>query len=106
MRVRDVCTPHVRVAYRDQTLAAAAQVMRAHHVGALVVTLGADQRLTEAVAVLNERAVRRAPVLDASGALCGIVTLNDLLPAVARQLEDLASLMGSQAGRGGQDGGR
>ena len=53
--------------------------------------------LTEAIQALNARAVRRAPLVDASGALVGIVTLDDLLPAVARELGTLAALMGSQA---------
>lgn len=52
---------------------------------------------TEAIEALNARAVRRAPVIDASGALAGIITLDDLLPAVAQELSALASLMGSQA---------
>jgi CBS domain-containing protein len=53
--------------------------------------------LTEAIEALNARAVRRAPVVDASGALVGIVTLDDLVPAVAQELSTLAALMGSQA---------
>jgi CBS domain-containing protein len=43
------------------------------------------------------RAVRRAPLIDASGALVGIITLDDLVPAVAQELGTLAALMGSQA---------
>ena len=53
--------------------------------------------LTEAIEALNVRAVRRAPIIDASGALVGIITLDDLLPAVAQELSTLAALMGSQA---------
>ena len=53
--------------------------------------------VTEAIDALNARAVRRAPVLDPDGSLAGIVSLDDLLPALARELTDLASLMGSQA---------
>ena len=55
--------------------------------------------VTEAIDALNARAVRRAPVLDPEGSLVGIVTLDDLLPALAQELTDLASLMGSQAHR-------
>jgi CBS domain-containing protein len=146
MRLGDLCSPAVRLAYRDQALAQAAQLMSTHHVGALIVVerddtkrrpigiltdrdivrgqlartadmfcltvedvmtpkplmLAADLGLTEAVAALNEKAVRRAPVLDASGALIGIVTLDDLLQAIARQLSELASLMTSQAGKEGR----
>ena len=53
--------------------------------------------VTEAIEALNARSVRRAPVLDPDGNLAGIVTLDDLLPALAQELTDLASLMGSQA---------
>lgn len=64
--------------------------------------LHTDFGLTEAIEALNARCVRRAPVIDASGALLGIVTLDDLLPAVARELAMLAGLIGAQAGREGR----
>jgi CBS domain-containing protein len=60
-------------------------------------TLGADLGLADAVQALNAKFVRRAPVVDRSGALVGIVTLDDLLPALAQQLAELALLVGSQA---------
>jgi len=44
--------------------------------------------------------VRRAPVTDRNGTLVGIVTLDDLLPAVASELHELAKLMKSQTHRG------
>jgi CBS domain-containing protein len=55
--------------------------------------LPASLGLAEAVEDLNSRSVRRAPVVDASGALIGIVTLDELLPALARELAELAELM-------------
>lgn len=60
-------------------------------------TVTTDHGVTEAIELMNARAVRRAPVLDASGNLLGIVTLDDLVPAVAEELAALASLMGHQA---------
>jgi CBS domain-containing protein len=69
-------------------------------------TLGADLGLADAVQALNEKVVRRAPVVDRSGALVGIVTLDDLLPALARQLGELAQLVGSQARGAPSAGGR
>ena len=147
VRLEDVCSPAVRIAYRDQALAEAAQGMLDSHVGALIVvehedarrpvgiltdrdivrgqlahqadlfcltvgdvmtptplSLAAELSLIAAIEKLKERGVRRAPVLDDSGALVGIVTLDDLLPAVARQLSELADLMGLQARREGRDG--
>jgi CBS domain-containing protein len=56
-----------------------------------------DMSLEESLAAMNARAVRRAPVVDGNGTLVGIVTLDDLLPAVARELQNLAKLIGSQA---------
>jgi len=35
--------------------------------------------------------VRRAPVIDRADGLVGIVTLDDLLPAIAQQLKELAA---------------
>jgi len=59
--------------------------------------LGEDLDPAEAVQALKMRTVRRAPVVDRAGTLIGMVSLDDLLPALARQLEDLAALMSSQA---------
>jgi len=59
-------------------------------------TLALDVSLEEAIEALNARAVRRAPVVDSRGSLVGIVTLDDLLPAVARELQSLAELLGKQ----------
>lgn len=53
--------------------------------------------LSEAISALHQWGVRRAPVVDERGNLCGIVTLDDLLPAVALELEGLAKLIGRQA---------
>jgi CBS domain-containing protein len=59
-----------------------------------------DFSIAQAIEAMSSRAVRRAPVVDANGALAGIVTLDDLLPAVARELQDVAKLMGTQAQAG------
>jgi predicted transcriptional regulator len=53
--------------------------------------------LAEAITALNTRKVRRAPVVDDNGRLTGIVTLDDLLPAVASELGSLAALISMQA---------
>jgi len=60
-------------------------------------TLTADIDIITAIEALNAKAVRRAPVVDRSGAVIGIVTLDDLLPELAEELRSLASLMGGQA---------
>lgn len=60
-------------------------------------TISAKLDVTEAIEALHSRGVRRAPVVDDAGNLLGIITLDDLLPAVARELEELSTLIGTQA---------
>jgi CBS domain-containing protein len=60
-------------------------------------TVTADTGVTEAIEAMHARAVRRAPVVDGSGDLLGIISLDDLLPAVAHELGELANLIGSQS---------
>ena len=62
-------------------------------------TVRAEAALSEAIQAMSARGVRRAPVVDRSGALLGIVTLDDLLPALAKQLSELAGLADAQARR-------
>jgi CBS domain-containing protein len=52
--------------------------------------------MSDAIAALQQRGVRRAPVVDEDGYLRGIVTIDDLLPAVAEQLKGIADLIGGQ----------
>jgi CBS domain-containing protein len=58
--------------------------------------------LSDGIEALRSRGVRRAPVVDGNGSLMGIVTLDDLLPALASNLQELAKLMGTQARNGGR----
>ncbi len=60
-------------------------------------TIDVHLGVTEAIEAMHARGVRRAPVVDGAGNLLGIVTLDDLLPAVARELGELATLIGTQA---------
>jgi len=57
----------------------------------------ADMSVQSAIQTLNAQSVRRAPVLDREGALVGIVTLDDLLPVVCRELAAIGALLDSQA---------
>ena len=58
-----------------------------------------DSGVAEAIGTLRTWGVRRAPVVNEAGELRGIVTLDDLLPAVATELNNLSSLIGTQARR-------
>ena len=53
--------------------------------------------LTEAIRRMSDAGVRRAPVVDESGDLVGILSLDDLLPVVSEELQSLARLIGGQA---------
>ena len=57
----------------------------------LTVTEGTD--VSEVIRALYGMGVRRAPVLNGQGQLIGIVTLDDLVPAVAQQLLSCAQLL-------------
>lgn len=61
----------------------------------LTVTESSD--IGAALESLCRRGVRRAPVVDSAGNLVGLVSLDDLLPVVARELSALAELMARQA---------
>ncbi len=56
----------------------------------------------EAIERMKAKGVRRAPVVNDSGDLVGLVSLDDLLPVVAEELVALASLTGEQAKREGK----
>lgn len=58
-----------------------------------------DSDLAEAIETLRTWGVRRAPVVNEAGELRGIVTLDDLLPAVAAELNNLSALIGTQVRR-------
>jgi CBS domain-containing protein len=51
----------------------------------------ADERgIDLVVATMRQERIRRIPIVDAEGRLEGVVTLDDLLPLLARQLGELA----------------
>jgi CBS domain-containing protein len=60
-------------------------------------TVPADAGLTDAIGAMSRRAVRRAPVVDDAGALVGIISLDDVLPVIARELNELARIVDLQA---------
>ncbi|MCC7461599.1 MAG: CBS domain-containing protein [Gammaproteobacteria bacterium] len=55
--------------------------------------------LPEGIRRMRERGVRRAPVVDATGALVGIVSSDDILAAIAAELGELARLLAGQPQR-------
>lgn len=62
-------------------------------------TLLESESMVDAIDRLRARGVRRAPVVDARGALVGVVAMDDLLAAVSEELSGLSRLAASQPER-------
>ena len=140
MNAGELCKRQVVIAYRDTPLVEAAQLMREHHVGSLVVIVdriservpvglitdrdivvaivakGLDERtltagevmtrelvavreedgISEVLRVMREKGVRRVVVLTRSGALAGIVAIDDVLELVAEQMDAFVRTLHSE----------
>ncbi len=55
-----------------------------------------DTEFNDAIERMALRGVRRAPVVNAQGELVGLISVDDLVSQVARQLESLSRLLGLQ----------
>lgn len=56
-------------------------------------TIPEDYDVSDTTRTMRQHGVRRMPVVNAQGALTGIVSLDDLLPLVAQELTGLAKLL-------------
>lgn len=54
-----------------------------------LVTVRESDSVSDALRLMRERGVSRVPVLTHSGALAGLVTVDDLLDVAAEQLTDV-----------------
>ena len=59
-------------------------------------TINHNKDVSEAIMMLQDRGVRRAPVLDENENLCGIVTLDDMLVIMVNNLTNLANVVQKQ----------
>lgn len=57
------------------------------------VTVGERDGLFETVSSMRSAGVRRTPVVDSTGALVGIVSLDDVLELMAEEMGNLANVM-------------
>jgi CBS domain-containing protein len=64
-----------------------------------LVAVPEDMQYAEAIRVMRDNAVRLLPVVDATGALVGIVTLDDLVYQLVQPLAGLAEIAGSERRR-------
>jgi CBS domain-containing protein len=79
--IGEICTREVVFARRDETVAAAARLMREHHVGCLVVTQDEDGKRVPG-GMLTDRDITVsvvAPGLDAEAILVGDIMSSELL---------------------------
>jgi CBS domain-containing protein len=60
-------------------------------------TVAEDDEVADIIRRLATSGVRRAPVVNASGDLVGVLSLDDILPIVAEELMALARLIGTQS---------
>jgi CBS domain-containing protein len=143
MAIGEICSRDVVIARREESVREAAELMRRHHVGDIVVveersgsrvpvgivtdrdivvaivakgldpeklTLGdiVARELTvaqdtlgvaETVELMRSRGIRRVPIIDASGALVGIVSGDDILDLMAEELTALARMVSREQRR-------
>lgn len=52
-----------------------------------------DDDVIDAVKTMRQKGIRRLPVVDSSGALVGIITVDDLIDLMAEQLSDLKGII-------------
>jgi signal-transduction protein with cAMP-binding, CBS, and nucleotidyltransferase domain len=62
-----------------------------------VFTLDASMGVFEAMQAMADQPVRRAPIVDADGVLCGIVTLDDFLVLLAEEFGRLAEIVRAES---------
>ena len=61
-----------------------------------VVTARVDEDVAPVVSRMRWANVRRVPVVDGDGSLFGVLSLDDVLPVLSRQLVDIAMLLAQQ----------
>jgi len=137
MGIGEICTREVVITRPERSVAAAAELMRQHHVGDLVVVTDADGKripvgiitdrdlvvevmalkldpatltvgeimgqelvigheddaIFDTLQAMRSKGVRRVPIVDDSGGLLGIVTVDDLIEVFAEELTDLARVI-------------
>lgn len=64
-----------------------------------VVSLKEDMGLFEALEHTKERGIRRFPVVDSGGELQGIITLDDILYILGKEMADVASIIEKESPR-------
>ena len=96
---RDVCVPVGILTDRDIVIELVAREVDATEVTVgeamsnELLTVNENQQLTDLIQQMQGRAVRRVPVVNANGALVGIVTVDDVIDLIAEQLTSLVGMV-------------
>jgi len=67
--------------------------------GPEVATVRESEGLFEALRYMRDKGVRRMPVVDSTGGLVGILTLDDMLSLLAEEMTELAKLVSHERQR-------
>ena len=68
-------------------------------VGGSLVTAYEEEDLAPVLRRMRTFGVRRLPVVDAEGSLTGVLSVDDVIPALSDEMADLAALVSGQAAR-------
>jgi CBS domain-containing protein len=63
------------------------------------VTVDEDQDVFDTVRTMRMRGVRRVPVVDKQGELSGIFAMDDFVALLAREMDEVARLIGKEHDR-------
>lgn len=58
-----------------------------------LLTLGEHEELAEGLSRMRQHGVRRAPVVDETGALIGVLAMDDVIELIAEEMTDLSGLV-------------
>lgn len=72
-------------------LCTASSVMGSH-----LVAVRDDEDLAEVLTTMRGAHVRRVPVLDSAGCLLGVLSVDDVIGALTRELQDVAAIVAEQ----------
>lgn len=64
-----------------------------------LITARSNDSVRAALRVMRMHGVRRLPIVDDVGALCGILTLDDILEVLAEELSEIASIIAREQQR-------
>ena len=62
-----------------------------------VCTIRKDTGIFDAIQEMKSSGVRRLPVVDAGGRLVGLITLDDIIRLLARELGEVARIIGKES---------